>query len=669
MQKITALLILYVVSNFSAEVYGQSNSQAIDLNVRPAAGFHISTDLSQIKKRFPHFPLSVPISIPGTVPVGLTDMYQSQFSDRGLHNIIIDPDHPQNIHAAITFALNITEKDTIGGKDFLPQLRVYYIFSSDDGKTWSTPKAIDTARTSNHEMILIKRGAVWVPAIAAVRNDADTNAPYYCSLYLEQGNPGDGNFKEFRTDRKTFRDSLRNIDFPSIALSKDGSKIFMTAGIDDINKNTPQYIQFGTFTVSEDGKSLTWGGWKAGPDHGKVGAEDPLGFAFPFSTSVRVSPGGKIGVLWINRDYGTPDLSTCLSESTDDGLTWLPAPKTVLTPLGTQQAASPSGDPYVLVAFNTDLWYIGEQAQCVMAGYYYNRDTGATTPGYYIPESGSLLFWADGMTTPVLIISKENDSDLGQSILDGSWLSAWQNKTGSTEPQGLTNLNFPTVARTSDSNVFSIYFNAWQDGDIEDVSSIGQIGNGMFISYPYFSIWRTTTLDRGVTFSDPELVHGNDPTNSTEVKFDYRQIETAPWNPDAAGFMAVHTLFNVDSTAGEVPFGGNPGFDEVTWLFENANVASDGVTAVADTHLGTARNYPNPFNTHTNISLMLTKSESVSLRITDLLGREVAEMDYGILGEGSQTIGFDAVTLSSGSYPYVIMMGGMRFGGIMNIMK
>jgi hypothetical protein len=210
----------------------------------------------------PAMPLGIPITFSGTVPVSLEDMYQQQFANRGLHNIIVDPDHPQNLHAAITFAQNVTEADTVAGRGFLPQLRVYYIFSSDDGTTWSTPKPIDTGRTSNHEMILIKRGTAWIPAIAAMRDVADTNTPYYCSLYLEQGNPGDGNFKEFRTDRKTFRDSLRNISFPSIALSHDGTKIYMTAGIDNTNAKNPGYIQFGTFTLSEDGKAATWGGWK-----------------------------------------------------------------------------------------------------------------------------------------------------------------------------------------------------------------------------------------------------------------------------------------------------------------------------------------------------------------------------------------------------------------------
>jgi hypothetical protein len=345
--------------------------------------------------------------------------------------------------------------------------------------------------------------------------------------------------------------------------------------------------------LSEDRKSVTWGGWKQGPNHGARGAEDPLGFAFSFSTSVRVSPSGKIGVLWTNRDYGTPDLSTYLSESNDGGATWLATPKTVLNPLSTQQPASPDGHAYVLVTFNTDFWYAGEHAQCVMAGFYYNRDTGSGK-GFYIPQSGTITFWNDTMSQAVLLLSKENDTPLGNSVLDGSWLAPWTNTAGGTDPQGLTNLYCPTVARTSDPNVFSIYFNAWQDGgDIEDMSSIGTIGNGMYTSYPYFGIWQTTTIDGGVNFTYPVMVHGNDLTNSSAQQYDYRQIETAPWIPSSpSGELNIHTLFNVDTSAGIIDYAGNPGYDEVTWLSESRQFS--GVEQQASQKSLQILNYPNP---------------------------------------------------------------------------
>lgn len=605
----------------------------------------------------PHSPMT-PITLPGTRPIGLEGNYQGQFANRGLHNIIIDPAHPGNIHAAVTFAKDVTEADTVGGKGFLPQLRVYYTFSSDDGNTWSVPKPIDTGRTQFPEMILIKRGTEWVPVIAAERDYADTTTPYFCSLYIEQGTSGEGNFAEFRTDRKTFRDSLRNISYPSIAASHDGTKIFMSAGIIR-STDTYSYIQFGTFTLSEDKKTAVWGGWKTGPSAGTFKNENSVGDAYPWSTSLRVSESGKIGISWINNDFGTPDISTYLSESTDEGATWLATPKTILAPVETSQAN------YYFVAFNTDFWYAGDVAHCVLGGFYYNRDSAA---GFYIPQSGSLLYWNDKMTIPVLVLSKETDMfPLGASTIDGSWLTGWQNAAGGTDPQGLTNLYYPTVARTTDPNVFSIYFSAWQDGDIQDMSEIGIIGDGKFLSYPYFGVWRIKTFDGGVTFSEPDRIRGNDLANPDDPKFDFRMVQTAPWNPGTSKNMTTHILYNVDTLAGIIDFNGNPGFDEVTWLFEKSDLA--GVHQISDIILNALANYPNPFASHTMIPLVLENPEQVTLDVNDVLGRNVMHTKYGLLEGGKNEINFNAVSLPPGSYPYILTIGAKKIGGVLTVVK
>lgn len=653
-------IVLYIISVlFVVRLHAQVSSHAAPWKERS-----IHNGALPGSRHNPSLPLTVPITLPGTIPIGLDGMYQNQSLNRGLHNILIDPDHPQNLHAAVTFGLDITEADTVSGKKFLPQLRVYYLFSSDDGKTWSQPKPIAEVHTTSPEMILMKRGTDYVPMIAAVRNNADTSNPYVCALYIEQGKPGDGNFSEILTDRKTFRDSLKNINFPSIALSGDGTKIFMTAGIDVNDHVTPQYVQFGTFTLTEDRKGATWGGWKPGPNAGTKENEDPVGFAFPWSTSVRVSPSGKIGVLWFNRDYGTPDLSTYLSESSDGGATWLAVPKTVVSPISTPNVEATTGKTYMLVPFNFDLWYADETAEAAVSGFYYNRDS---IKGFYIPQSGSLLFWKEGMTKPVLLISKENDSDLGQSVLDGSWLTTWQNAAGGTEPQGAANIMNPTVARTSNPNVFWIYFAAWQDGDIEDMSSIGTIGNGNFVSYPYFSIWRTMTLDGGANFSEASKIHGNDVSNDVEQKYDYRQIETSPWNPGPSEIFSIHTLFNVDSSAGIIDYAGNPGYDEVTWLFETGQFSGVGNRSVLRPLQ--VMNYPNPVTTRTVFPLLLSEAAPVVIVITDLLGRKIYRSDLGILNTGKQEISFDAKNLQAGSYPYVIMIGGVRSSGIFTVTR
>ncbi len=69
------------------------------------------------------------------------------------------------------------------------------------------------------------------------------------------------------------------------------------------------------------------------------------------------------------------------------------------------------------------------------------------------------------------------------------------------------------------------------------------------------------------------------------------------------------------------------------------------------------QNYPNPFNPSTTISFTIPKSNYVTLKVYDVLGREVAELVNGDLQAGSHSINFDASRLSSGTYFYRLQAG------------
>ncbi len=70
-----------------------------------------------------------------------------------------------------------------------------------------------------------------------------------------------------------------------------------------------------------------------------------------------------------------------------------------------------------------------------------------------------------------------------------------------------------------------------------------------------------------------------------------------------------------------------------------------------------SQNYPNPFNPTTTISLSIPQSGLVSLKIYDVLGREVAELFNEVVSAGRYQYQWDAAGYSSGTYYYKIAAG------------
>ncbi len=69
------------------------------------------------------------------------------------------------------------------------------------------------------------------------------------------------------------------------------------------------------------------------------------------------------------------------------------------------------------------------------------------------------------------------------------------------------------------------------------------------------------------------------------------------------------------------------------------------------------QNYPNPFNPVTKINYSVPRAEFVTIKIFDILGREVSTLVNGKLEAGYYSFDFDASSLSSGVYLYKMNAG------------
>jgi hypothetical protein len=81
------------------------------------------------------------------------------------------------------------------------------------------------------------------------------------------------------------------------------------------------------------------------------------------------------------------------------------------------------------------------------------------------------------------------------------------------------------------------------------------------------------------------------------------------------------------------------------------------------------QNYPNPFNPSTKITYNIPQRSNVSLRIYDVLGKEIATLVNEQKEAGTYNIQFDASKLSSGVYIYSIQAGDFLESRKMVLMK
>ncbi|MFZ4620073.1 MAG: cellulase family glycosylhydrolase [Bacteroidota bacterium] len=81
------------------------------------------------------------------------------------------------------------------------------------------------------------------------------------------------------------------------------------------------------------------------------------------------------------------------------------------------------------------------------------------------------------------------------------------------------------------------------------------------------------------------------------------------------------------------------------------------------------QNFPNPFNPVTKISYSVPSASHVSLRVFDMLGKEIAVLKNDQQSPGNYTVDFDALTLPSGIYYYRLTAGNFTNTKKMTMLK
>jgi photosystem II stability/assembly factor-like uncharacterized protein len=101
--------------------------------------------------------------------------------------------------------------------------------------------------------------------------------------------------------------------------------------------------------------------------------------------------------------------------------------------------------------------------------------------------------------------------------------------------------------------------------------------------------------------------------------------------------------------------------------FEYSNTVE--LDAVSPVKFELSQNYPNPFNPVTSIKYAVPQKENVTLKVYNVLGKEIAVLVNGVQEAGNYSVKFNASEYSSGVYFYELTSGANRVSKKMILIK
>jgi hypothetical protein len=353
------------------------------------------------------------------------------------------------------------------------------------------------------------------------------------------------------------------------------------------------------------------------------------GGGVPETYSLAVSEtGSKLGLACLGESLSGQGNWVFYKETTDGGITW--APPTIVW-----QAYTDSVTNNILGCFRgVNLTFNGEEP-CVVFEVGWNTDVG-----YYPELPSQIRFW-----------SPNNNGGVSKVLADSSNVPFYPNY-GIYDSQ--YPLSRPVIGRSQSDDFLFVAFNATSGEYWPGTSSADSTAYmcGMFM---YSS-------DAGNTWSTPERF-----TPISTPPIDWRYVSIIPVSPENNGIHKIHLVMQGDPMPGSTLNGWSlmpPSISAQYYHFYTEfpiiNV-QDEQNPISSFNL--EQNYPNPFNPSTKISWQSPVGSWQSLKVYDILGREIITLVDEYKPAGKYEVEFsghsdEGQNLPSGVYFYQLRIGG-----------
>lgn len=205
-----------------------------------------------------------------------------------------------------------------------------------------------------------------------------------------------------------------------------------------------------------------------------------------------------------------------------------------------------------------------------------------------------------------------------------------------------TTEDFQAIAESVYGQSLDYFFQEWIYGENEPTYTVGW--NKSFVGGDIYNI----------SLNINQVVNSNPSFFTMPVQI---RINTT------LGDTAV-TLFNNAQTQNfQFHVIGNPGsivFDPGNWILKNNTIITEVENISQPFSYGLEQNYPNPFNPSTTIEFSIPQNGFVTIKVFNVLGKEIATLINEQVMAGKHKIDFNASGLSSGVYFYKLLVSDLQ---------